>query len=148
MDGIVTFARLENRAVGAQLDAIGRLFAYRLSRCSESQDWALDTMAVVAVEVGAALRISHAMAETKLRYARALRERLPKVGALFKAGDIDYRAFQTMVFHTDLITDTDVLASVDAELSVKVPLWPFGEMVVVGWPNWILAVELAPPRMT
>jgi hypothetical protein len=28
------------------------------------------------------------------------------------------------VFHTDLITDAEVLASVDAELCVKVPLWP------------------------
>jgi hypothetical protein len=46
------------------------------------------------------------------------------VGELFKAGDIDYRAFQTIVFHTDLITDPEVLAAVDAELGVTVPLWP------------------------
>jgi hypothetical protein len=74
--------------------------------------------------VGAALRISQGMAEAKLTYARAMRERLPRVGELFKAGDIDYRAFQTIVFHTDLITDNQVLAAVDAELYVKVPVWP------------------------
>jgi Domain of unknown function (DUF222) len=124
LEGICAFARLENRAAAAQLVGIGELFAYRLSRCSEDEDWAMDTMAAVAAEVGAALRIGQGMAETKLTYARAMRERLPRVGELFKAGDIDYRAFQTIVFQTDLITDAQVLASVDAELCVKVPLWP------------------------
>jgi Domain of unknown function (DUF222) len=124
VEEIATFTRVENRAVAAQLVAIGQLFAYRLSRCSESEDWAMDTMAAVAAEVGAALRISQGMAATKLSYARAMGERLPKVGELFKAGDIDYRAFQTIVFHTDLITDAQVLAAVDAELYVQVPVWP------------------------
>jgi hypothetical protein len=124
VDEVCTLSRVENRAAAAQLDAIGRLFAYRLARCSDTEDWAIDTMAAVAAEVGAALRISHAMAESKLTYARAMRERLPKVGELFQAGDIDYRAFQTIVFHTDLITDPEVLAAVDAELGVTVPLWP------------------------
>ena len=124
LEGICVSARQENRAVAAQLVGMGQLFGYRLSRCSEDEDWALDTMAAVALEVGAALRISQDAAETRLRYARALRERLPKVGELFQAGDIDYRAFQTIVFHTDLITDAAVLARVDAELFVNLPLWP------------------------
>ena len=33
--------RIENRAAAAQLVAIGRLFAYRLSQCSENEDWRL-----------------------------------------------------------------------------------------------------------
>ena len=53
-----------------------------------------------------------------------MRERLPKVAEVFKAGDIDYRTFQTIVYRTDLITDRGVLAAVDAELAVKVPRWP------------------------
>jgi hypothetical protein len=40
------------------------------------------------------------------------------VGKVFRAGDIDYRAFQTIAFRTDLITDTDVMARVDARLAV------------------------------
>ena len=32
VDRICAFARVENRAVAAQLDSIGELFAYRLSR--------------------------------------------------------------------------------------------------------------------
>jgi hypothetical protein len=57
----------------------------------------MDTMAAVAAEVGAALRISQGMAESRLTYARAMRERLPKVGELFKAGDIDYQALSKTV---------------------------------------------------
>jgi Domain of unknown function (DUF222) len=117
-------ARAENRAIAAQLVAIGELFGYRISRCSDTEEWAIDTMDAVAAEVGAALRISQRGAGDRVRYARALRERLPKVGELFKAGDISYAAFQTIVFRTDLIQDRDVLARVDAELAVKVPLWP------------------------
>ena len=73
-------ARPENRAAAAQLAAIGELFGYRLSRCSETEDWAIDTEEAVAAEVGAALRISQGLAASRLRYARAMRERLPAGG--------------------------------------------------------------------
>lgn len=121
---ICSSARAENRAAAAQLAAIGDLFGYRLSRCSENEDWAIDTMEAVAAEVAAALRISQGLAGSRVRYARAMRERLPKIGEVFKAGDIDYRAFQTIVYRTDLITDAQVMAAVDAELAVHVPRWP------------------------
>ena len=53
-----------------------------------------------------------------------MRERLPQVGEVFAAGDIDFRMFATIVYRTDLITDPDVLARVDAQLAVKVARWP------------------------
>ena len=124
LDRICAATRAENRAAAAQLAAIGDLFGYRLSRCSENEDWAIDTMEAVAAEVAAALRISQGLAASRLRYARALRERLPKVADIFHAGDIDYRMFQTLMYRTDLITDPDVLAAVDAELAVNVVRWP------------------------
>jgi hypothetical protein len=98
LEEIGAAARAENRAAAAQLDAVGRLFGYRLSRCSDTEEWAIDTMEALAAEVGAALRISQGMAASRVRYARAMRERLPKVAEVFKAGDIDYRSFQTMVY--------------------------------------------------
>ncbi len=116
--------RGENRAAAEQLAAIGELFSYRLSRCSENEDWAIDTMEAVAAEVAAGLRISQGLAASRVRYARALRERLPAVGEVFKAGDIDYRMFQTLVFRTDLIVDPEVLAAVDAQLAATVARWP------------------------
>jgi len=124
VDEVCVAARAENRAAAAQLDAIGRLFGYRLSRCSETEDWAIDTMEAVAAEVAAALRIGQGLAASRVRYARAMRERLPKVAEVFLAGDIDFRLFATIVYRTDLITDEQVLAAVDAELAVKVPRWP------------------------
>jgi Domain of unknown function (DUF222) len=124
VDRICASGRAENRAAAAQLVAIGELFAYRLSRCSETEEWAIDTEEAVAAEVAAELRISQALAGSRLRYARAMRERLPRVAEVFKAGDIDYRMFQTMVYRTDLITDPEVLAAVDARLAVNVARWP------------------------
>ncbi|ORA06516.1 HNH endonuclease signature motif containing protein, partial [Mycobacterium arosiense] len=117
-------ARAENRAAAAQLVAIGELFGYRLSRCSETEEWAVDTEAAVSAEVAAELRIGRGLAASKVRYARAMRERLPKVGAVFAAGDIDFRLFATVVFRTDLITDPQVLAAVDAQLAAIVARWP------------------------
>jgi hypothetical protein len=107
VERIAAAARAENRAAAEQLAVIGELFGYRLSRCSETEDWAIDTMEAVAAEVAAELRISQGLAASRLRYARAMRERLPRLGAVFAAGDID-----------------DVLAAVDGELAVKVVRWP------------------------
>ena len=118
LERIRAFSRVENRAAAAQLAAIGELFTHRLSRCSETEDWAIDTMEAVAAEVAAELRISQGLAACQVRYARAMRERLPKVAEVFKAGDIDYRMFQTIVYRTDLIVDPEVLQAVDAELAV------------------------------
>ena len=37
---------------------------------------------------------------------------------------IDYRAFQTIVYRTDLVTDPDLIAAVDTRLAVVIPRWP------------------------
>ncbi len=117
-------SRAENQQAAAQLMAIHELFRYRLSRCSESQDWAIDTMEAVAAEVGAALRIGQGLAASRLRDARTMRERLPRVGAVFAAGDIGYLLFSTIAYRTDLIVDETVLAAVDAQLAANVGRWP------------------------
>jgi hypothetical protein len=114
----------QNRAAAATLVAIGELFGYRLARCSDTEDWAVDTEEAVTAEIAAALRISQSLAGSRLRYARAMRERLPQLAEIFKAGDIDARTFQTIVYRTDLITDPDVLAAVDGQLAVQVARWP------------------------
>jgi hypothetical protein len=106
------------------LDAIGELFELRRAETGEHQNWAVDTWAAVGAEVAAAFRTSLAMAGSYLRYALAMRERMPQVAAVFRAGDIDYRLFQTIVYGTDLITEPEVLAHVDAELALRAPRWP------------------------
>lgn len=124
LERVSSLSRAENRAAAGQLAAIGALFAHRLSRCAESEEWAVDTEAAVAAEVAAELRISHGLAASRVRYGRALRERLPRVAAVFAAGDIDFRMVQALVYRTDLLTDADVLAAVDAQLAATVARWP------------------------
>ncbi|WP_256714826.1 DUF222 domain-containing protein, partial [Mycobacterium colombiense] len=98
--------------------AAGDLLALRCRESGEHADWSADAWDAVAAQLGAALGCSVAMGHSYLRYAMAMRDRLPQVGKVFQAGDIDYRAFQTIVFRTDLITDADVMARVDAQLAV------------------------------
>ncbi|MGC2344974.1 MAG: 13E12 repeat family protein, partial [Mycobacterium sp.] len=124
VDRICASWRAQNRAAAASFVAIGELFSYRLARCSDTEEWAIDTEEAVSAEIAAALGISQGLAGSQLRYARAMRERLPKVADVFKAGDIDQRTFATIVFRTDLITDREVLAAVDGQLAVTVVRWP------------------------
>jgi hypothetical protein len=117
-------ARAENRAAGERLAAIGELDVLRLRECGERETWSTDTWDAISAEVAAALGISAALASSLLDYARAMRIRLPQVGAALLAGDISYAMFQTIVYRTTLITDPEVMAAVDAELALKVRRWP------------------------
>jgi hypothetical protein len=116
--------RSEAQAAARRLVAVGELFVVRCRDSGERADWAMDTWEAVAAQVAAALQCSVAMGSSYLRYAMALRDRLPQVGKAFEAGEIDYRAFQTVVFRTDLITDADALARVDARLAVRLSRTP------------------------
>ncbi len=124
MTRIAAAARVVNQAQAAELVAIGQLFSHRSVPGSETGQWAIDTFKAVAGEVAAGLKISQGRAETKLHYARAMRERLPQVAAVFCAGDIDLEAFATIVFRTDLIEDPQVLAAVDDKIAARVTRWP------------------------
>jgi hypothetical protein len=116
-------ARAENRAAGQRLTVIGELDLLWLRRFGERETWGTDSHDAITAEIAAALGITSGLADSYLDYARALRLRLPRVGALLVAGDITFRTFQTIVYRTDLITDADVLAAVDAELALKVARW-------------------------
>src|ERR1700742_3945588 len=124
VDRLRATRRAENSAAGQRLAVIGELDALRLRALGERETWCTDTQEAVAAEVAAALCISQALATSYLYYARAMRTRLPQVGALLLAGELDYRAYQTIVYRTELITDVDIIAAVDAELTVKAQRWP------------------------
>jgi hypothetical protein len=124
VDRICAAAWAENQAVGQRLVAVGELDSLRAREHAADEHWTTDTYVAVSAEVAAALKVSEGMAGSYLHDARALRDRLPKVGALLLAGDIDYWVFQAMVCRTDLITDTEVLAAVDAALAATALRWP------------------------
>ncbi|MEO6794173.1 MAG: HNH endonuclease signature motif containing protein [Mycobacterium sp.] len=123
VDRICGTSRVQNQAAGQRLVAIGELDTLRAREHVADAQWVTDTFVAVAAEVAAALNVSEGLASSFLRYARAMRDRLPRCGALLLAGDIDYWLFQTMVFRTDLITDPDILTRVDSVLAAKVWRW-------------------------
>ncbi|MCI4676876.1 HNH endonuclease signature motif containing protein [Candidatus Mycolicibacterium alkanivorans] len=116
-------ARSEAMAAANKLDAIGELYALRLTQHGEREQWAIDTDDAVAAEVAAALRTSVAMGRSNLRYARAMREQLPLVADTFRAGDIDFRLFRVIVYRTELVTDETARAAVDAQLAARARRW-------------------------
>ncbi len=124
VDRMCASSRAENRAAGERLVAIGDLDVLRLRECGERETWVGDTWDAISAEVAAALGISAALASSLLDYSRAMRVRLPQVGAALLAGDISYSTFQTIVYRTNLITDLDTMAAVDAELAARVRRWP------------------------
>lgn len=124
LDRIGEAARAEARAAAERLMGIGELYAMRLREHGERHEWAADTSDAVAAEVAAVLRTSVAMGHSNLNYARAMRERLPRVAEVFLAGDIDFRLFRIIVYRTELITDADARAAVDARLAIRARRWP------------------------
>src|SRR5690242_3998938 len=96
VDRICAASRAENRAAGARLVAIGELDLLRLHESGDCESFATGTWEAVSAEVAAALRISQGLASSYLGYSRALRTRLPLVGAALVAGDISYWMFQTV----------------------------------------------------
>jgi hypothetical protein len=124
VDRICAASLAENQAAGARLAAIGELDVLRLRECGERESWVSDTWDAISAEIAAALNVSQALASSYLNYSRAMRNRLPRIGAALIAGEISYSTFQTIVYRTDLITDSDVMAAVDEQLAIRVRRWP------------------------
>jgi hypothetical protein len=123
LDDVRAASRAETRAAAQRLTGIWNLYRVRLRETGDHAEWAVDTWDAVAAEVAAALNISLGLAGSHVRLAKAMHERLPLLGMVLAAGDIDYRSFQTMVYRTDLINDPDTLAVVDCELASRAPRW-------------------------
>ena len=122
-EAICDAGRVENQAAARRLSGIGELFEARRAERGEEEHWAVDTWAAVGAEIAAALRISLGKAGSYISYALAMR-RLPRVAAVFAAGDIDMAAFQTIVYRTDLITDEEATAAVDRRIAAWARHWP------------------------
>jgi hypothetical protein len=123
LDGVRAASRAETRAAAQRLTGIWNLYKVRLRETGDHAEWAVDTWDAVAAEVAAALNVSLGLAGSFVRMAKAMHERLPLLGMVLAAGDIDYRSFQTMVYRTDLITDPDTLVVVDGQLASRAPRW-------------------------
>jgi Domain of unknown function (DUF222) len=118
-------ARLESAATARKFAAAAELFQRRLAEQSaeERAQWCIDGWEQVAAEIAAAQGISRGRAAGQLRYGLALAERLPKLGALFAAGDVDFRVISAVVFRTELMIDDGALARLDRWLARNASRW-------------------------
>jgi hypothetical protein len=125
---ITGWARVEAAASARRLAAIAELVRRRADSPTDCAQWSCDNWDAMAAEVGAALGISHGMASGQMYLSVALRDRLPRVAALFTGGMISYWLARTIAWHTDLIKDPEALRLVDKTLSEDAAL--FGPMSV------------------
>jgi hypothetical protein len=122
---IGAWARVENAACAQRLFAIADVLQARMSAddSADREQWCIDNWDAVAAEVAAAHNVSLGVASHQLMVAMALRERLPRVGEVFAAGEISYRLVNAIVYRTALICDLDARAKVDAELAAAAVEW-------------------------
>lgn len=124
VDSIAAASREQSAACGREMLAIGELYARRAPEDdTERANWAIDGHANVVAEISAALNISRGRAAGRLQLAIDLRERLPRVAAVFAAGDIDFRMVSALVNRSRNVVDPDLLARLDAALAAWSPKW-------------------------
>jgi hypothetical protein len=124
VDVMTAAARAENAMCGRELAAIGELYARRAPEDDvDRSNWAIDGYEDVVAEVAAALGISRGRARGRLRYAIALRERLPLVAEVFAQGLIDFRVMAAVVSRTELVEDPELVAKLDAAIARHAHKW-------------------------
>ncbi|MEE3067561.1 MAG: DUF222 domain-containing protein [Actinomycetota bacterium] len=114
---IAECARAEAAAAAHKLQAIAELVSLRADGPVDRGSWSCDNWDAIAAEVAAAQGISHGTASGQMYLAVALRDRLPRVAALFARGVVSARMATALVWRTDLITDPRTLQIVDAALA-------------------------------
>lgn len=111
--------RAEAEAAARRFAAIAELVRRKVCDDDERNRCAFDPWDAVAAEVAAAMTVGHRRASGQMRIAQALRERLPRVAALFERGGISARIISTITWRTMLIVDPEALALIDAALEQR-----------------------------
>ena len=83
----------------------------------------MDNWSAVTAHIGVAARMTSGTASNMLLVGIALRERFPKVSALFSAGLISYQLVRAMVTRSANVVDPDALRSLDEQLSQACQDW-------------------------
>jgi hypothetical protein len=125
VDAIGELTRAENAICARKLGAMAELFGRRTG-CRDAADrdmWWVDPDAAVAAEIGAAAAISQGLAMSQTHRGVALRDRLPKIAALFAAGLIGDLLVRTIVWRTALVESPAAIATLDRRLAERVSRW-------------------------
>ena len=139
LDAVAATSKLESAIQARRFSAIGELWERRKRAAAPEHEYFLiDTWEEVAAEIAAAVGVTSWRAAGLMRIAEALRERLPKVAAVFGDGDIDLRIVSMIVYRTELIEDAGMMANVDGALARRARRWaklsrPKIAQLVDGW---------------
>lgn len=115
--------RAEAAAGARRLAAIAELARRRVVDDDEQANWAFDGWASAAAEVAAAMAVGLRRASGQMRIAVALRDRLPRVAALYKQGTLSSRVVSAITWRTQLVQDPEALALIDAALAEGATKW-------------------------
>ncbi len=116
IDALTGWAAAESAAAARRLAVMAEFTTRRLQDAAFA-DWAVDDYQAAAIEVGAALNVSHWVAADQMELAMVLRTRLPKVAARYAAGQVSSRTVTTIKKRTDLVRDPEALAALDTALT-------------------------------
>src|SRR3954451_8786381 len=113
------WTRVEAAACARRLAAMVSMLddAYAADGSADREEWCLDNWAAVCAHIGAAQRITSGAASSLLLIGTALRDRLPKVGAVFADGLIGFQLVRTIVSRSALVIDPDALHQLDTVLA-------------------------------
>lgn len=112
--------RAEARAGARRLAAIAELARRRVDDDDRS---AFDGWDAAAAEVAAAMTVGHKRASAQMRIAIALRDRLPRVAALYLQGAINSRVASALTWRTQFVDDAEALALIDTALAEGAIRW-------------------------
>jgi hypothetical protein len=124
IDAAWTTSRAENAACARKLAVMAELFIRRVDLAPEDRlNWWVDPTAAVTAELAAAHHLTQGLALHQTYRAVVLRDRLPRVGALFLQGLISDLLVRAIITRTDLITDPALIAAVDADMVAEILRW-------------------------
>ncbi|TPG35166.1 HNH endonuclease [Mycolicibacterium hodleri] len=119
------WTRVESASCARRLSAMVDMLdaAHAADGSAERDQWCLDNWGAVTAHIGVAARMTSGAASNMLLVGVALRERFPKVAALFSAGLISYQVVRAIVQRAANVTDPDALRLLDEGLSSAFQDW-------------------------
>ena len=119
------FNRLESACCARRLMAMVALLdrVYAASSSADRDQWCIDNWDSVTAHIGAIEHRTNGVASNLLLIGVALRQRLPKVLALFLDGLIDYRMARMIATRTANVLNPVAQRAIDAELALALQTW-------------------------
>ncbi len=119
--------RLESMLVARRLAAVAALLEHHIAAAARAETTCgyqeVDGLERTSAEVSAVMNLSPMAASYLVCHAEALKTRLPTVAALLAEGRTDWRTVRLLISRTELVTDPEVIAKLDASLAARIATW-------------------------